>query len=79
MPHIRAANRRIAAYDDHFGLLITVGPRNISSVIKVMVDIMMRVYKLERTHLGYDVTTMDEALKQIAKSRAKDKVVGKVG
>ncbi|MEP6987374.1 MAG: hypothetical protein ABI970_17345 [Chloroflexota bacterium] len=77
LPHIRAANRRMSAYDDRFGLLITVGPRSISSVIKVMVDIMMRVYKLERTHLGRDVITMEEALHQISKSRAKDKVTAK--
>ena len=73
LPHLKAANRRLSVYKERLGLITTVGPRNISSVVRVMVDIMMRVYKLDRTHLGETVTTMDAALRNIEKSRAKDK------
>ena len=78
LPHMKAANRRLSVYGDHLGLVTTVGPRNVSSFVKVMVDIMMRVYKLDRSHLGETVTTMDDALRNIAKSRAKDKVAAAV-
>ena len=78
LPHIKAANKRMAVYKEHLGLVTTVGPRNISSTVKVMVDIMMRVYKMDRTHLGETVTTMEEALHNIAKSRTKDKAVAAV-
>ena len=74
LPHLWAAKRRIAAYDDHFGILITVGSRSTSSIIKAMSDIVTRVYKLDQKHRGHEALTMEQALEQIAKSRARARV-----
>ena len=71
LPHVKAANRRIAAFGNKVGLVITVGPRQISSMVKAMVDIMMRVYKFDRSHLGENALTMEAAVDQVNRSRAK--------
>ncbi len=75
LPHVKAANRRMAVFGKKVGLVITVGPRQISSMVKAMVDIMMRVYKFDRSHLGENTLTMEAALDQVNRSRVKQQML----
>jgi len=71
MPYLKASSTRMSAHKS-LGLIITVSPRSISNFTKVMIDILMRAYQVDKSHNGGFVTTMDEALGIINKSRAKD-------
>jgi hypothetical protein len=72
MPHLKSSNARMTA-QPHLGLIITISERSISSFTKLMIDIMMRAYKIDNTHNGGFVTTMDEDLAIINKSRSNEK------
>ncbi len=73
MPYLKASTARMCAQKS-LGLIITVSPRSISNFTKVMIDILMRAYQVDNSHNGGFVTTMDEALGIINKSRAKDQL-----
>ena len=74
MPHLKATNARLTAHNN-LGLIITISSRTIYGFTKIMVDIMSRAYKIDNTHSGGFVTTMEEALAIIEKSRTKEQVV----
>ncbi len=70
MPHLKASSSRMTAYKQ-LGLITSVSSRSISSFTKLMIDIMMRAYQIDNSRSGGFVTTMEEALAIIEKSRAK--------
>ena len=71
MPHLKSSTSRMSAYKC-LGLVVSVSSRSVSGFTKLMIDIMMRAYKIDNTHNGGFVTTMDEALGIINKSRSQD-------
>lgn len=73
MPHLKSSSSRMNAYKS-LGLIVSVSTRSVSSFTKMMIDIMMRAYKVDNSHNGGFVTTMDEALAIINADRAKEKV-----
>lgn len=73
MPHIKSSSSRMTAHAN-MGLIITVSARNVSSFTKVIVDIAMKAYQVDRAHVGGFVETLDEAMRIINKSRALDAV-----
>ena len=72
MPHLKANLARIATYKN-LGVMCSVSSRSVSSFAKIMIEIMMRAYNIDNTHSGGFVTTMEEALAIIEKSRASEK------
>lgn len=73
MPHLKASSARMTAYKT-LGLITSVSSRSVSSFTKLMIDIMMRAYQIDNSRSGGFVTTLQEALAIIEKSRAEDKV-----
>ncbi len=73
MPHLKASSTRMMAYKS-LGLITSVSSRSVSSFTKLMIDIMMRAYQIDNSRSGGFVTTMEEALAIIEKSRAEDKI-----
>jgi len=74
MPHLKASSARMVAYKT-LGLITSVSSRSVSSFTKLMIDIMMRAYQIDNSRSGGFVTTVEEALAIIEKSRAEDKAV----
>ena len=72
MPHLKSSSARMLAHKN-LGLVITVSSRNISGFTKLIIDILMRAYQIDKTRVGGFVDTMDEALAIINKSRAQEK------
>jgi len=72
MPHLKSSSTRMMSHKS-LGLIVTVSSRSISGFTKLMIDIMMRAYQIDKTHMGGFVDTMDEALAIISKNRAQEK------
>lgn len=72
MPHLKAGSEKLIA-QPNMGLIISVSHGNISTIAKTMVDIMMRVYRMDMSHYGGFVPSVDAALKLIAAHRAAHK------
>lgn len=74
MPHLKAVNARMSAHKN-LGLIITVSSKTLSGFSKIMVDIMTRAYNIDTSHNGGFLTSMEEALAVIEKSRKSTKTV----
>lgn len=73
LPHLKVSSSKLDPLRN-FGILVLVSPRTLSGFTKSMIEIAIRVYGLDLSHNGGFVTTMDEAVAIINKSRAKDRV-----
>ena len=69
LPHLKTSNARMTA-QRNLGLIVTVSSRQISGFTKVMLDIMMKAYHVDNSHIGGFVTTLDDAIAMINRSRA---------
>ncbi len=70
MPHLKASTEKLTSHSN-LGIIVTVGARRVSGVVETMVDVMMRAYRMDTTHYGGFVDSMDEALKLIEASSKK--------
>ena len=66
--HIKAGTSELLAYPN-MGMVITVSTHKISVGGQLMIDIMMRVYRMDMKHHGGFVDTIDDALAVIAQDR----------
>lgn len=71
MPHMRSTSAKLVA-QGNLGLVVSVSARHISGIVKAMVDIMMRAYRMDVSHNGGFVDTLEQALGVIQESRAKE-------
>ncbi len=69
MPHLKMTTAKLASYPN-MGLVYTVSEGKTSSIVKMMLDIVMRAYRMDTSHYGGFVDSMDNALSAIAKDRA---------
>lgn len=70
IPHLKLVITRLTAHPN-MGLLVAASPKSLSSVTKMMVDTVMRIYQINMSHYGGFCDTLDCALETIAKDRAK--------
>ncbi|MCA0452360.1 MAG: hypothetical protein LCI00_00070 [Chloroflexi bacterium] len=71
MPHLRATSAKLIA-QGNLGIIVSVSVRHISGIVKAMVDIMMRAYRMDSRYNGGFVDTIEEAINVIKASRAKN-------
>lgn len=68
IPHLKATNARLMA-KGNLGTVVTVSSRRISGIVKAMVDVVMRAYRMDMRHYGGFVDTLDEALHMLESTR----------
>jgi hypothetical protein len=75
LPHLKSSLAQMSAHDT-FGIIASVSSRSVSSFTKVMVDIMMRAYQIDRSHDGGWYATVEQAIDAINRSRSGEKITG---
>jgi hypothetical protein len=72
VPHIRTSLMKLAQYP-HMGLAITVHNRKVFAFIQPIIDTLIQLAKLDETHYGGFLSTLDEAIALITHDRAKQR------
>lgn len=75
LPHLKSSLAQMATHDT-FGIIASVSSRSVSNFTKVMVDIMMRAYQIDRSHDGGWYSTVEQAIDAINRSRSGEKITG---
>ncbi len=70
MKRLRESTTRLAALPN-IGLIVSVAGRNTAMITKFMVEMVGNAYRLDMTHNGGFVETVEEAAAVIAKDRAR--------
>jgi hypothetical protein len=69
MPHLKKVISKLISYDK-MGLVYAVNDQNMSSLMRVMIDMAISIYRIDRAHYGGFTQTVDEAVALIQKDRA---------
>ncbi len=71
IPHLNVSNKKFGE-QPNIGIIVTVSPRRVSSFVEMIIEIILRGSKRQRSANSGFVTTMDEALNLIKQSRSKE-------
>ena len=71
IPHLNLTNKKFGE-QPNIGIIVTVSPRRVSSFVEMIIKIILRGSKRQKSSNGSFVTTMDEALNRIKQSRSKE-------
>jgi hypothetical protein len=71
LPHLRTGTTKLAAHAN-FGKIYTVSINQLSAPVKIIVNILMRVYQIDGRYVGGFFTTIDTAMQRIQADRLKE-------
>jgi hypothetical protein len=72
-PHLNATHSKLDT-NPNMGLIITVSSRRVASFVEMIIEVIRRGSTNRKIYNAGFVTTMDEALRRIKASRAKDQI-----
>jgi nucleoside-triphosphatase THEP1 len=73
LPHMKQTLDQLVSYPN-LGLVFTVSRRELSMLVKIVLDIVMRAFAIDTSHYGGFVRTIEEAIANIQEAREQNGV-----